>query len=156
MSRLAVVVPESPYSGLDARLVADARIVLVDLEDEVGLARRVEYPPEPLEGERVGGAFEGGNEDRVEPRVAGAEIRGIEGFGGIAPVEGREEGIYRSRARLGRQHVAVREVDAPLPDHFADGSAHGFGQDRVGYPVTADQKTDSLVQFLRDHKPSGP
>lgn len=108
-----LVVAEGAHPGFDARLVAGAGIVLVQLQDEVRLAVGVQDAPKVLDGKRIGGAAEGGDQHRIEPVHAGAGRRRLQEAGGVIPVEALQQGSYLPPCSpIGQDQVLVETFDA--------------------------------------------
>jgi hypothetical protein len=100
------VVPEGAHARFDASLVACARLVVVELEHEVGLASLVQDAPEVLEDEAVGRALERGDEDRVEQRRLGRNQRDLQDPLRVVPVD---------RVQESRD---LRDLTAPVANHL--------------------------------------
>ena len=129
------VVPERPHRRFDARFVADARIVFIQLEHQVGLPVSVHDGFEELDGESVRRTPEGGDEHRVGPFGPGDGLGGLEYFGRVVPVDLIQERAQVFPFRIvAREHVLEKGLDAQRAEYLGYALVHPSGKHRVGTP----------------------
>jgi len=130
---LREMVAERTKRRLDPRLVADAGVVFVKLQNQVGLPVPVQNPPEIFDGERIRTALEGGHKHRIQPLAPRGEMRRPEDLRRIVPVEAFQERCDLVRILfVVRQHVLEEDFDVKIAEKIRDSLVHRLLQHRVG------------------------
>ncbi len=100
------MVLERPDCSLDARLVTDAGVMLIDFQDQVGLPVTVHDPPEIFQGAGIGTAFERGDVNGIQSFHPGRVQGPFQDPCRVVPVQAVEERVdFGKILPILREHV---------------------------------------------------